>query len=123
MGTNQSVSILRRVEIIENKECEFNQMRLQLSQTVEEVKGHTDQIEHLIVSSNNLDLLGKEQIRIRRMLKDLDDRITELENVEDDKARKTKRAKVEQQKIDEIKMRVKVEEKERQKYRTNRPHH
>ena len=57
------------------------------------------------------------------MLKDLDDKNRRLENVEDDKVRKAKRAKVEKQKFDEIKMRVKVEEKERQTYRTNRPHH
>ena len=72
MGTNRSVSILRRVEIIENKEREFNQMK------------------HFIVSRNNLDLLEKEQIRIRRMLKDLDDRIVELENIETTRPEKQK---------------------------------
>ena len=65
---------------------------------------------------HKLEILEREQIRLKRMYKDLQDRVRVLEKHKDEMVTKSKKAKIEEERLEAIRQEVRVEE-ERIRYR------
>ena len=116
MGASESTDIQKR--LIESKEAEFNDLRNKTEQTQQELTKQKKLLDDKVANiDHKLEILEREQIRLKRMYKDLQDRVRVLEKHEDEMVTKSKKAKIEEERLEAIRQKVRVEEEERIRYR------
>ena len=109
MGASESTDIQKR--LIESKEAEFNDLRNKTEQTQQELTKQKKILDDKVANiDHKLEILEREQIRLKRMYKDLQDRVRVLEKHEDEMVTKSKKAKIEEERLEAIRQEVRVEE-------------
>ena len=92
-------------------------MRNKTEQTQQELTKQKKILDDKVANiDHKLEILEREQIRLKRMYKDLQDRVRVLEKHEDEMVTKSKKAKIEEERLEAIRQEVRVEE-ERIRYR------
>ena len=116
MGASESTDIQKR--LIESKEAEFNDLRNKSEQMQQELTTQKELLDGKVANiDHTLEIMEREQIRLKCMYKDLYDKVSFLEKHEDEMVTKSKKAKIEEERLEAIRQKVRVEEEERIRYR------